>query len=136
MYVPLLSVPKPTKCIDPTYIGNALSSVNNTAYAIFFPDGEPPVNSLGFWSLTVYDEQGFFVQNSLARYSLGSRDNLQKNDNGSYTILVQSTQPSSGTQNWLPAPMSQGWIPTLRVYGATNEVAQGNWTYPRITRVQ
>lgn len=90
---------------------------------------------LGFWSLTLYDEDGFFVQNTLNRYSLGTRDDITKNANGSFTIYATSDPPLGNTNNWLPAPVGEQWIPTLRVYGATEAVKLGMWTYPVITKL-
>jgi len=39
--------------------------------AVTFAKGEPPVR--GFWSLTLYDAQHFFVPNEIKRFSIGTR---------------------------------------------------------------
>lgn len=121
------------QAIYPTYIGAALSTANNTSYRVLFPDGEPPLLGLGFWSLTVYDSDGFFVANAINRYSLGSRDTFMKSGNGSFEIILSVNQPAS-IQNWLPAPNGV-LIPTLRVYQAADATINGNWTYPIITKM-
>ncbi len=47
-------------------------------YVMHFPVGElPPVD--GFWSLTMYDDQYFFVPNKLNRYTLSARNPLKHN---------------------------------------------------------
>ena len=47
-----------------------------------FPKGEmPPVN--GFWSVTMYNADYFFVANPLNRYTLSQRNKLKENDDGS-----------------------------------------------------
>jgi hypothetical protein len=42
-------------------------------YVLHFARGEPPPVK-GFWSLTLYDNKGFFVPNPLNRVSLSQRD--------------------------------------------------------------
>ena len=44
-------------------------------YRLHFPPGQlPPVR--GFWSLTLYNDKQFFVDNPIDRYALGDRDDL------------------------------------------------------------
>jgi hypothetical protein len=74
-----------------------------------FPPGElPPVD--GFWSLTMYDKDFFFVANPINRYSLSARQNLIPNPDGSTDLYIQKDSPGAGKEaNWLPAP--SGKIP-------------------------
>jgi hypothetical protein len=60
----------------------------------------------GFWSLTIYDAaSGYTIDNPIDRYSLGSSDDLKKNEDGSFTIYVQHDNPGPDKEsNWLPAP--------------------------------
>ncbi|MDV6321402.1 DUF1214 domain-containing protein, partial [Chromohalobacter sp. HP20-39] len=59
-----------------------------STYVMRFPAGElPPVN--GFWSLTMYDADYFFVDNPINRYSLSPRDSLKANPDGSVDLLIQ-----------------------------------------------
>jgi len=46
----------------------------------------PPVK--GFWSLTMYDEQMFFVANPINRYSMSLRANPKFESDGSLVIFV------------------------------------------------
>src|SRR5262249_42757891 len=47
-------------------------------YTMIFPKGQmPPAN--GFWSLTMYNADYFFVDNPLNRYTLSSRNQLKEN---------------------------------------------------------
>ena len=73
-------------------------------YVIHFAKGElPPVNE--FWSVTVYDLQGFTVPNPANRYTLGDRSNLKLNADGSLDIYLQSESPGADKEsNWLPTP--------------------------------
>ena len=59
-----------------------------------------------FWSLTMYDTNGFFVPNPLNRFVLNDRSNLHYNADGSLDLYVQQAEPTSAAQqdNWLPAP--------------------------------
>ncbi|KIX03611.1 uncharacterized protein Z518_07164 [Rhinocladiella mackenziei CBS 650.93] len=58
---------------------------------------KPKLNPTGWWSLSLYNCQHFFVQNKLNRYALGDRselkypDNisLKDRDNGKFHILIQ-----------------------------------------------
>ena len=98
----------------------------------FTQDGLPPVDA--FWSLTIYDGEGFPVPNALDRYALGDRDPLLYNHDGSVDLHIQQDDPGGKeTQNWLPAPAGPIGV-TLRFYGPRPEVVQGNWTPPPLKR--
>jgi hypothetical protein len=92
----------------------------------------PPVNA--FWSLTLYDAEGFQAANELDRFAIGDRDDLQFNADGSLDILVQHERPESGTSNWLPAP-SGGFNLLARPYWPKPEVLDGTWVPPAVKRV-
>ena len=60
-----------------------------------FPKGQlPPVR--GFWSLTMYDSNYFFVSNPINRYSISARQNLKTNPDGSIDLYIQKNSPGSG----------------------------------------
>ncbi|MFG1820683.1 DUF1254 domain-containing protein [Kribbella sp. NPDC049174] len=92
----------------------------------------PPVNA--FWSLTLYDAEGFQVANDLNRFAIGDRDDLLFNDDGSLDIHIQHNRPDSGTSNWLPAPEG-GFNLCARLYYPKPEVLDGTWTPPPVTKV-
>lgn len=92
------------------------------AYRLHFaPDDIPETQSLGFWSLTLYDAWRFqFVDNPLNRYALGSRDPLVRNHDGSVDIYVQPTAPGGARdRNWLPSPAKGAFKLTMRIYMPT-----------------
>ncbi|WP_426128290.1 DUF1254 domain-containing protein [Pararhizobium sp. PWRC1-1] len=100
------------------------------SYTVTFPKGEtPPVD--GFWSLTIYDAQHFFVPNALSRFSLGTKNkSLAYNDDGSLTIYVQEKSPGEDKEaNWLPAPAGDFSL-YLRAYWPKTEIVDGSWTPP------
>ena len=74
--------------------GKAYDGANK--YVIHFNKGElPPAQ--GFWSITMYDGQYFFVANQLNRYSISTRQNLKTNPDGSVDIYVQKDLPRRGS---------------------------------------
>lgn len=105
-------------------------------YTITFAKGQtPPVN--GFWSLTLYNEQHFFVPNSIKRYSVGTKNkDLNLEGDGSLTIFVQADEPSNASQraNWLPAPSSGGFSLYIRAYWPRAETTDGQWTPPAVRK--
>ncbi len=102
-------------------------------YRIHFPPGQtPPVDA--FWSLTMYDEDGFLVDNPIGRYTLGDRNALEFNDDGSLDILVQHDAPRGSQANWLPAPEGNFAV-TMRLYLPKASVLNGSWQIPGIERL-
>jgi hypothetical protein len=114
--------------------GQPLSGAKS--YVIHFNKGEtPPVE--GFWSLTMYDAQFFFVQNPLNRQTLSPRDALKYNTDGSLDLYVQHQSPGVDKEaNWLPAPAGK-FILMLRMYWpreASPSILNGSWKVPPIKR--
>ena len=69
-----------------------------------FAKGQTPPAD-GFWSLTMYDDQYFFVNNPLNRYTLSSRFNFKYNADGSLDFDLQNENPGPEKEaNWLPVP--------------------------------
>jgi len=64
----------------------------------FEPGQTPPVNA--FWSLTMYNDRKFFVDNPIDRYAIGDRDDFQTNADGSLDLVIQHQWPASDS-NWL-----------------------------------
>jgi hypothetical protein len=69
-------------------------------YVMHFDKGQmPPVN--GFWSLTMYNEEYFFVDNPLNRYNVSSRSKFKENADGSVEVFIQHETPGSDKEaNW------------------------------------
>ena len=100
-------------------------------YVLHFDKDElPPVN--GFWSLAMYDSSGYFVDNPARRYSIGDRDDLVFNDDGSLDIYVQHESPGKAREaNWLPAPADKFNV-VLRLYWPRTPILTGEWTPPAL----
>lgn len=114
--------------------GKPLHSFKN--YVVHFTKDElPPVNA--FWSITLYDQDGFLVDNSLQRYALGTQNDLAFNDNGSLDIYVQADPPNDApSSNWLPAPKDMNFALTMRLYWPKDRVLQGDWQPPQVRAVK
>jgi hypothetical protein len=103
-------------------------------YRMHFAPGElPPVR--GFWSLTVYNDKQFFVDNPIDRYAIGDRDDIAPGPDGSVDILIQHDEPGPNLEsNWLPAPTGSFNV-TLRAYWPEQSILNGSWTPPPLTRL-
>ena len=92
----------------------------------------PPVT--GFWSVTVYDSDGFLTRNAIDRYALGSHSGLKPNEDGEIVITFAAEKPESVPQeNWLPIPDAPFEV-TLRMFGPDGDILEGDWSAPPITR--
>jgi hypothetical protein len=121
----------PSTYVDST--GAPLDAANS--YTLHFAkDQMPPVRA--FWSLTAYDPQGYFINNSINRYAVRG-ENLQSNADGSIDIYIQSNSPGSQNEgNWLPAPASGLFNLLLRLYWPENSVLNGSWIPPPVELAQ
>jgi hypothetical protein len=106
-------------------------------YVMRFPKGQlPPVS--GFWSVTMYDANYFFVANPINRYSISPRQNLKTNPDGSTDLYIQNQSPGADKEsNWLPAPTGR-FILMLRMYWPHEDppsIIDGTWTVPAVRKV-
>lgn len=106
-------------------------------YVVTFPKGQlPPVR--GFWSITMYDDKYFFVDNPLNRYSISARQNLKTNPDGSTDIYIQNESPGVDHEaNWLPAPKDK-FILMMRLYWPDDSppsILDGSWVIPPVKKV-
>jgi hypothetical protein len=113
--------------------GKAVTAEKN--YVLHFGMNElPPVDA--FWSLTLYDTDGFQVANTLNRYAVSSWMPLKKNTDGSLDIYVQHENPGTDREsNWLPSPAAGNLGLTMRLYAPRPQVLSGDWHPPAIKKV-
>jgi len=106
-------------------------------YVMHFPKGQLPP-AMGFWSVTMYDANYFFVPNPLNRYSISPRQNLKANADGSTDLYIQNQSPGTDKEsNWLPAPSGK-FILMLRMYWPDEDpplIVDGTWTVPAVKKV-
>src|SRR5215467_11907535 len=131
-----LGANQPDDAIYPVAIsdsdGNPVMAENK--YVLHFSKDElPPVDA--FWSLTMYDAEGFQVANPISRFAIGDRDPLSFNGDGSLDLYIQNENPGSDKEaNWLPAPKSGRLGLTLRLYAPQPQALDGRWNPPPVRR--
>ncbi|KWZ49008.1 hypothetical protein WS73_11360 [Burkholderia savannae] len=111
--------------------GRPLNGANR--YVIrFAPNALPPARA--FWSLAPYTPDGALPDLGRARRSIGERDRLRRNRDGSLEIVVSATPPGKGyASNWLPAPRADFAL-ALRLYAPKRQAADGTWQPPAVVR--
>jgi hypothetical protein len=99
----------------------------------FNKDEMPPVD--GFWSLTMYNGEYFFVDNPLNRYNVSSRSKFKTNPDGSVDVYIQNEPPGKDKEaNWLPAPKDK-FVLMMRLYWPKEKapsIIDGSWKIPRV----
>jgi hypothetical protein len=133
-----LGANKPQDAIYPTSLKPNLREEYSGAhkYTLTFPKGQtPPVK--GFWSLTMYDENMFFVANPISRYSMSIRTNPKTEADGSLVIYIQNENARADKEaNWLPAPEGKFHL-MLRLYWPDENrpsVIDGSWKPPALVK--
>jgi hypothetical protein len=132
--------------LDPVYwmLGAALGwgglPAEHATYANVFPeknDGKTPhtltvknVPVDAFWSVTLYDDEGWMPVNEYNAYSFNDVT-AEKNNDGSITIHFggDPRQP-----NFLP--IVPGWNYIVRMYRPREEILDGSWTFPAPVAVE
>jgi len=129
-----LGANRPEDAVYPTSEENAEGTPYSGGhkYVMHFDKGQlPPVK--GFWSLTMYDAEYFFVENPLNRYTLSQRNELTTNADGSVDLYIQNESPGKDKEsNWLPAPADK-FILMLRLYWPEEtppSILDGTWQPP------
>lgn len=113
--------------------GKPLDGTSN--YIIHFDkDDIPPVDA--FWSITLYDPQGFQVANPINRFAVSSWMPFKYNDDGSLDLYFQNESPGSDKEaNWLPAPKGPFNL-TMRLYAPKSAALTGKWNPPPVTKAE
>ena len=113
--------------------GKPLDGANK--YSIrFAKDALPPVDA--FWSITLYDNEGFQAANPINRFAVSSWMPFKRDADGSLTLYFQNENPGSDREaNWLPAPKGPFNL-TMRLYAPKSEALTGMWDPPAIKRIE
>ena len=113
--------------------GKPLDGANK--YTLHFDKNDmPPVSA--FWSVTLYDSEGFQVANPLNRFAISSWMPFKYDADGSLDLYFQNESPGNDKEaNWLPAPKGAFNL-TMRLYAPRSEALTGKWNPPPVTRVQ
>ena len=127
----------PEDAIYPLNLGDEAGKPLNGAnkYTIHFDKPSlPPAE--GFWSITLYDSEGFQVANALNRFAVSSWMPFKYNADGSLDLYFQNDSPGGGKEaNWLPAPKGQFNL-CMRLYAPKSDALTGKWNPPPVTKVQ
>lgn len=121
----------PLNLFDET--GKPLDGANK--YTVHFDKGAtPPVNA--FWSITLYDSDGFQVANDLNRFAVSSWMPFKSNSDGSLDLYFQNASPGKDKEaNWLPAPKGAFNL-CMRLYGPKSDALTGKWNPPPVMKAQ
>jgi hypothetical protein len=121
----------PINLFDDT--GKPLDGANK--YLLHFDKGAtPPVGA--FWSVTLYDSEGFQVTNALNRFAVASWMPFKYNSDGSLDLYFQNESPGANKEaNWLPAPKAPFNL-LMRLYAPESSVLTGKWNPPAVMKVQ
>jgi hypothetical protein len=127
----------PEDAIYPINVGDSEGKplTGSSKYVLHFKKAElPPVNA--FWSVTLYDKDGFPVANRLNRFALGDRDELKYNGDGSLDLYFQNETPGPAKEpNWLPAP-KEAFNLLMRLYSPRPSALDGRWAPPAVKRIE
>ncbi|WP_322033877.1 DUF1254 domain-containing protein [Paraburkholderia sp. J76] len=85
--------------------------------------GEVPLD--GFWSISVYNREGYFEPNPHGAYTLNNLT-AQRDDNGA--IRIQFGGDPAAASNWLP--ITPGWNYMVRLYRPHASILNGEWRFP------
>jgi len=103
------------------YVGAAPEKNDGkTAYTLTVKD--VPVD--GFWSVSVYNQDGFFERNAKDAYTLNNVT-AKPNADGSVTIRFGG---DADAPNMLP--ITPGWNYLVRLYRPRPEILDGSWKFP------
>ena len=84
----------------------------------------------GFWSISIYNDKGYFQENEYGAYSINSVI-AEPNDDGSFTINFG--EHKKGRKNFLP--IMEGWNYVARLYLPSTDIQEGRWLFPEPTLI-
>jgi hypothetical protein len=93
----------------------------NTVYRLTVED--VPVKA--FWSVSVYNKNGYFTENPQQAYSVNDITAVKAQD-GSVTVQFGGCSPN--VVNCLP--ITPGWNYLVRLYQPRQEILSGKWVFP------
>ena len=85
----------------------------------------------GFWSISVYNAEGYFEPNTLNAYTL---NNITAKKAADGSVTVQFGGCDGKTPNCLP--IMPGWNYMVRLYRPRAEILNGKWTFPEAQPVK
>lgn len=83
-----------------------------------------------FWSINMYNKDGFWEPNDLDKYNINSVT-ATPNEDGSVTVYFGGC--ADGRPNCLP--ITEGWNYIVRFYQPHPEVLDGSWVFPSVETI-
>jgi hypothetical protein len=112
---------------DATYLNFApTKNDGKTVYILNVKD--VPVD--GFWSVSVYNKDGFYEKNALGAYTI---NNITAKSNADGSNTIQFGACDGKTVNCLPTV--SGWNYMVRLYRPRPEILDGTWKFPEAVAV-
>jgi hypothetical protein len=107
---------------DATYL-NVVPAMNDGTTVHRLKVKAVPVD--GFWSISVYDEKGYYETNPLNAYTINNITG-KKGTDGSITVQF------GGCDGTIPncLPVTKGWNYVVRLYRPRAEILSGTWKFP------
>ncbi len=99
---------------------------DGTPHAVTVKD--VPVDA--FWSISVYNRDGYFEENEHGAYSVNNLAGTP-NPDGSFTVHFGGDPESV---NYLP--ITEGWNYVVRLYQPRDEILDGYWTFPSVEPIE
>ncbi len=84
-----------------------------------------------FWSISLYNAQGFFEPNEFGAYNVNSVTG-ERNRDGSMTVHFGEC----GDERVNCLPIMEGWNYTVRLYRPEAEILDGSWAFPAAEPVE
>jgi hypothetical protein len=81
-----------------------------------------------FWSVSVYNKDGFFQKNAVGVYNINSQSG-KTNPDGSMTVNLGGCDDASRINC---IPLTEGWNYAVRLYRPDPSVIDGKWTFPAV----
>jgi hypothetical protein len=107
---------------DATYMGvTPARNDGSTVYRLNVKN--VPVD--GFWSVSVYDAEGYFAKNPYDAYAL---NNITAKKDADGSVAIQFGGCDGKIPNCLPT--MKGWNYTVRLYRPRDEILNGTWKFP------
>jgi hypothetical protein len=108
---------------DAFYLNVTLAENNGkTVYRLHVP-ADVPVD--GFWSISVYNKEGYFEPNPRNAYSV---NNVTAKKNADGSVDIQFGGCDGNAANCIPIP--SGWNYIVRLYRPRSEILNGTWKFP------
>jgi hypothetical protein len=79
----------------------------------------------GFWSISLYNDRGYFEKNPYDAYTL---NNITAKKEGDGSVIVEFGGCDGKAPNCLP--IMPGWNYMVRLYRPRTSILDGSWTFP------